>query len=121
MARDAVAITPMVLNDGIAPAAGTAINVTNGAEVAAGGNVQKLFIVVNNTAVSAKNVTIKAGAHPPALRAELGDLVVAVPNAATRYICIESAQFAQADGKIHIDFESGTTGTVMAYRLPKGL
>jgi hypothetical protein len=120
MARDAVTIVGLAVDGGTAPGAGTTINVANGALLAAGGNTQRLAIHVKNTAVADKNVTIKAGANPPALAQGVGDLVVSVPaSTGERLIVVESARFAQINGDIHVDFETGMTGTILAYRLPK--
>lgn len=118
MARDAVAITDLTLNDGVAEAAGTTIVVANGASIAAG-YTDNLMIEVRNTNASDRIVTIPAGAGP---LAALGSLAVTVPaSTGVRLICIESARFIQSDGTIHLDFGASMAGTVAAYRLPKGL
>lgn len=122
MARDAIAITSLVLNDGVAEPAGTTITPANGAYIDCGGDTQGLFLVVKNTAGAEYDTTIKAGDNPPALLAGQGDLVE--PVAATsgvKFICLESARFVQSDGLIHVDFETSMTGKAMAYRLPQGL
>lgn len=122
MARDAVEINNLILNDGLAEAVGTTIVVANGAYVDCKGDTQGLWLVVKNTNGSERNVTIKAGDNPPALLAGQGDLVE--PVAATsgvKLICLESARFVQSDGTIHIDFGASMAGTVQAYRLPQGL
>ncbi len=118
MARTAVPITSLPANAGTAGAAGTAADPTNGHLIAAGGLTRRLLLVVKNTAAGAKNATLKAGVNPPAFRAGVGDLVVSVPaTTGVRYIVVEAARFAQANGDINLDLEAGTTGTVEAYRL----
>lgn len=118
MARDAVSITGIVLNDGVARPAGTAITPANGAEIDAG-YTDNLLIEVRNTAAAEYDVTIRTGVGP---LAALGDLVVPVPaTSGVKLIAVDSARFVQADGKIHLDFEALMAGTVAAYRLPKGL
>lgn len=118
MARDAVAITALTLNAGVTEPAGTAINVTNGGSVAAN-RTDNLVIEVRNTAVGAKTVTIPAGIGPLSGQ---GSLVVSVPaTSGVKLITVESARFIQADGTIHLDYETAMTGTAAAYRLPQGL
>ncbi len=119
MARDAVTPVALAMNDGTAPGAGTAINVTNGAYIPAANRSQRILLHVKNTVAAAKNVTIKAGVYPPAFRQGLGDLVVQVPaTSGERLFVLESARFIQADGTIWIDFEAAMTGTAFAYKLP---
>lgn len=122
MPRDTVAITQLNLNAGTAEPAGTTIVPANGALIPAGGDTRKLLIRINNTHTAERNVTIRAGVNPPAFRAGLGHAVVTVPaNTGVRYVTVESARFAQADGSIHLDFDTGMTGKVMAFRLPDEL
>lgn len=119
MARDAVAITELTLNGGTDEPAGTTINVSNGAYVAAGGNTDKLLLIVRNTNASARVVTIPAGVGPTAA---LGDLAVTVAaNTGVELIVLESARFAQSDGNINIDFAASFAGTVACLRLPDGV
>lgn len=91
------------------------INITGGA-----GGSSRLLLILNNTTVSAKEVTVKAGANPPALLKGKGDLGVNVPASTTQVISIESARFANADGTISLSFAASMTGFVSAIRLPKG-
>ncbi len=119
MPRDAVAITSLSPNAATALVAGVAINPANNAVIAAGGNTQRLLIYVNNTFAGAKNVTVKAGANPPAFAAGQGDLTESFAQNAEKFFVIESARFAQTNGDIYVDFENGMTGVIAAYRLPK--
>jgi len=122
MARDNVTITQMEINAGVAEPAGTAIVPANGASIAAGGDTRKLLIRVTNTHSSDHTVTIRAGVNPPAFRRGIGDAAITVPaTTGVRYITAESARFAQADGSIWLDFDTGMTGKVMAIRLPDEL
>lgn len=119
MARDAVAITALSLNGGVARPAGTTISVANGAYADVGFNTDKLIVEVRNTAGAEYDLTIPAGNGPTS---DLGDLVV--PVAATtgvQLICVESARFVQSTGYIHFDFETSMTGTIAVYRLPDGV
>lgn len=119
MPRDAVAITNLSPNAATAVAAGTQINPANNAAIAAGGDTQRLLIQVKNGGEDAKTITVKAGSNPPAFAAGQGDLTDSVAAGAEKYLVLESARFAQANGDIHVDFEAGMTGTIAAYRLAK--
>jgi hypothetical protein len=116
MARTAITITALPANAGTAPAAGTAVDPTNGMSVAAGGLTRRLLLHIKATFAGAKNYTLKAGANPPAVRAGVGDLVLAINNA-ERFVVLEAARFVQADGTLNLDIEAGATGTIAAYRL----
>lgn len=121
MPRDAVAITSLALNGSVDQPAGTAINVTNGASIAVGGDASGVIVRVANTAASALNVTFKAGSKPPAELASRGDLVEQIAaTSGVEYFVLEGGRFAQTDGAIWLDFQTGMTGTVMAFRLPQG-
>lgn len=119
MPRDAVTITALAKDAGTSTPAGTVISPTNGANIAAGSDFRKLVIRVTNTYGGDKTVTIKAGANPPAFRSGIGDDVITVTaSTGDVLIPIGSARFAQADGSINVDFETGMTGRISAIRLP---
>lgn len=127
MARTSIPLTNLSANGSIAAPAGTAIDATNGMQVVIPtwaiprtANVENLVLILNNTAGSAKQVTVRAGMNPPASQAARGDLTVSVAAGGTRYLGpFESARFIQTDATLQIDFESGTTGTVTALLLPR--
>ncbi len=122
MARDSVPITQLTLSGGVAEPAGTSIVPANGATIAAGGDTRKLIVRVTNTHGSDHVVTVRAGANPPAFRQGIGDASVTVAaTTGVQYLTIESARFVQSDGSVHLDFDTGMTGTVMAFRLPDAL
>lgn len=127
MARTAV--TPTVLGPnafGAANVAGTTIDstlVTAGVSIS-GVPLEELVLQVTNTAASALDCTIAAGDSPPAEMAGQGSLVqeVAAGNvtAQVHYVGpFTSARFAQSDGALHVDFETGFTGTLRAFRIPR--
>jgi hypothetical protein len=126
MARDAVTITALAPGVSSDNPAGTAINTTNGANIAAAGQSGRLLVRVTNTSGASKNVTFQKGntnvpASPPALRAGLGHLVVAVPaTTGDVLVVLETARHLRSDGSINIDFQAGHTGVVSAVQLPKG-
>lgn len=120
MARTAVTITDIVPNGGVAAPAGTTVDPTNGHSIDAGGVDSRLLIVVNNTAVSTKVVTVKAGVAPQAGLASLGDITFTCPASGISYLGpYESARIAQAGGLINVDLAAGITGTIAVLRTPR--
>lgn len=125
MARDAVEITALGMDAFTDAPAGTAINATNGAIINAAGNTDNLLLEITHTGAAAKDITIVAPVgNDAAVRSPLGSLVVEFgigsETPVVKYVVLESARFAQADGSIHIDFEASAAGTVRAFRLPRG-
>ena len=105
--------------------AGVSINSQTAFEIDAGGDTEKLLVRLEHTTASEKVLTFKApAANPHAPRSPLGDLAITMATGSgTRQvhaIVIESARFAQADGKINIDVAASTTGAIWVYRLPRG-
>jgi len=122
MARDAVTVTALALNAVTNTPAGTTISTTNGAVITPGGAARKLLIRITNTITNAtKTATIKAGVNPPALQQAVGDLALVVPQSGDVLVTLESARFMQADGTINVDFSTGMTGKIDAWRLPNTL
>ena len=117
MARTATPVTT-AYNTGTAPTA-TNLDPTNGHTIPVTTcPADELLVVVNNTTVSAKVVTLKAGAYPPALSNGQGDLAITCAASTNGIpIRIESARFMQADGSIYVDVAASTTGTIAVYRV----
>ncbi|MGH7954752.1 MAG: hypothetical protein ACREOZ_02200 [Gloeomargaritales cyanobacterium] len=121
MARTSVTPVQMVANTSAEVVAGTTIDSTlvTAGVVIADGNTSKLLIEVANSAGGAKNVTVNAGAYPPALYSGQGNLVRSVGASKThKFGPLDGMRFSQEDGSITIDFETGTTGTISAFLLP---
>jgi hypothetical protein len=118
MARTALTVTEMVANSSVADPAGNAVDTANG-HIASGVTLEELYLEVNLTFAGAKNLTVKAGANPPALAAGQGDLVVAINNAVKLIGPFTSARFAQADGSLWVDVEAAATGTIKAIHVPR--
>lgn len=123
MARTAVSYSNLVPNGGLAAPAGTTIDatlVTNGV-VVEGVDPERTVLRVTNTAGAGKNVIVRAGTGSQSWMAGQGDLTVQVA-ATTGHAFIgpfTSARFQQDGSKLHVDFESGTTGTITVLKLPK--
>ncbi|MFE3197170.1 hypothetical protein [Embleya sp. NPDC059237] len=121
MARTAVAYSNLIPNSNLADPAGTATNagVGNGHTIAkAAPELTVLRLVAGATG---GNVTIKAGANPPAIAAGQGDLVIAVGNGATVWAGpFESGRFLQNDGSMLVDVATGyVAGSITAFRVPR--
>jgi len=123
MAR--TAITPVALskNAGVAMAtaeSATAVDQANGM-IIDGANPEKLLIRVTNTAAAAHGIIIRAGdSLYPAVASGQGDLNVQVAlTTGVDYVGpFDSARFLQSDGSLHIDFEAGFAGKIVAVSLP---
>ena len=121
MARTNLPVTALALDAGTAAPAATTIVQADGMEIAVAGNTGKLYVEVVNTNATARVLTIKAPTdNPHAPRAGRGDLAVSCAQNVARVLVIESARFAQTDGKIHLDFAESFAGSARAYRLPRG-
>lgn len=122
MATTDVAYTDLSLNAGVAQAAGTALVLapTNNMRIVQA-DATRTVLRVTNTGGADLTFTVKAGTYPPSIAAGQGDLAVVVPaTTGVRFITLESGRFTQNDGSILME-STHTTGTVTAYRLPKGL
>ncbi len=63
-------------------------------------------------------LTFKKGVRPPSARAEMGDLVQVFAANEVRYVLLEGARHAQADGSVNV--VASTSGAkLMAICLPK--
>lgn len=118
MAR--TAITPMTgVRDGGLANAQVNVDQANGM-VISNANPEKLVLRVANTGTQG-NIIIRAGdSIYPAVLSGQGDVTLSV--AATTGLAwlgpFSSARVLQSDGSMHIDFASGFTGTIAAYKLP---
>lgn len=96
--------------------------VTNGVNVPEAFNYQELQLIVYNSAVSAKTITLQAG---DGVNAGIGDYTLSVASSARRLITtIDSSRFANSsttDVPLQIDFESGFTGTIAIIGKKRGI
>jgi hypothetical protein len=124
MARTDVPISILVGNGSLADPAGTTIDATNDHSISlATVHSEELLIRVTNTAGADHTVTVKAGgANPPAWRGGQGDLTVTVP--ATSGVAwigpLSSSRFFQAGNVLNVDIETGLTGKITAFKVPRG-
>lgn len=124
MARTAVTVNSLTAGGVLADPADTTADATNGHVVTPAVPLSEFFLRVTHTAASAKNFTLKAGDSPPADASGQGDLVqsFAAGNVTpvVKFIGpLSSARFIQNDGTVLIDLESGFTGTVGAFSVPR--
>lgn len=94
--------------------------VTNGLAVTgAFGKKGSLVLHVKNTAVAAKTVTVRKGAG----QAAAGNAEIVKSVAATTgdrlIVLAEPARYQQANGDVNVDFETGMTGSIAVYRVPR--
>lgn len=126
MARTEVAYTDWVANSNLTDSAsagsalGTTIDstlVTNGVSIP-NAKPELTVLRVTNTAGSALDVTVQSGNRWMAAQ---GDLVeeVAATTGVEWLGPFGSARFLQSDGAMHVDFESGFTGKITVFKLPR--
>jgi hypothetical protein len=123
MARTAVSYTALSPNGHTTDVAGTTIDstlVSNGV-VINDVDPERTLLRINNTATGAKNVTVKTGSGTQSWMAGQGDLTVSVgANTGKEWVGpFTSARFQQRGSKLYVDFESGFTGTITVFKLPK--
>lgn len=122
MARTAVTITDLSGTAAVADPAGTNADATNGHSVDPGQTpLEEIVLRFTQTAATAHGATILAGVNPPALEAGEGDLTTGdiAQNDVVWVGPVSSGRFVQADGTLHIDLDTGFTGKVAAFRVPR--
>ncbi|MGW1399287.1 hypothetical protein ACWCRF_11565 [Streptomyces sp. NPDC002405] len=93
--------------------------VTNGLAVETA-DVRQLLLHVRNTAGSDKTLTVRAGDSTAAWMAAQGDMQVPIPAGQGVFVGpFDSTRFQRRDGRLHVDFTAGTTGSVVAYAAPR--
>lgn len=122
MPRTAVAPTSLVPNSSIAQPSATTIDstlVTNGVSIPIG-HSEEIWVEITQTAASAKVITVQSGDPTKgAFEGGLGDHTRSMAqNAVALFGPFTGGRFQQG-GAIHIDFESGTTGSMRVYRMPR--
>ncbi|GAA0638208.1 hypothetical protein GCM10010174_70070 [Kutzneria viridogrisea] len=119
MARTAVPYSNLVPNGHLTDPTPTTADATNGHTIAKA-KPELTMLRVFNTAGTAKNATVKAGAYPPAIASVQGDFTVSVASNGIEWLGpFESGRFLQADGSLSLDLGSGFTGSVTAFLMPR--
>jgi hypothetical protein len=119
VARTPVPYSPLVPNSHLTDPNPTTADQPNGHTIAKA-KPELTMIRAYNTAVGAKTITVKAGGNPPASAASLGDLVVSVGASGIEWIGpLESGRFLQKDGSLSLDLQSGFTGSLTAFQMPR--
>lgn len=131
MARTNVPITQLQANGAVvADPAGTTLDPTNGHIIGPRVNAEQIVVRVVNTAVTPKNVTLKAGTQQDlAWAAGQGDNVMPIPASSTRWLGpFESGRYLQpkndlgagtGPGYLYLDIQAGTTGTITVFNIPR--
>lgn len=121
MARTEVPYSSLVGNGALADPTPTTADATNDHVINAA-VPERTLLRVYNTAVSAKTVTIVAGDYPPAIASGQGGLTVSVGASGIQWLGpFESGRFLQKDGTLEVDLESGFTGSLTAFKVPKAV
>jgi hypothetical protein len=128
MARTNLPVSAFVAEGSLADPAGTTIDQANGMNVVMTSETIPpaydaecgVFLRVHNTAAGTQHVIVRAGANPPAFRAPLGDLTVAIATGAVVWVGpLDMSRHAQSDDSINVDFDAGSTGTITAFVAPR--
>lgn len=129
----AITLTALVANAGTAAPTADVLDTGTGAVTlplaASGSGLDRIVVLVTNTAAQTLKVEVLAGDDPPAGRSGLGAVTLVAALAQNGVIAcgpFEGARFVQTDGatKGRLDLKftpaSGTIGvSIQAYRLPK--
>ena len=97
-------------------AQGTAINAANDYFVQ-NNDQGRVFVIVKQTAATAKTVTVVAG---NGVASGIGNLEQSLAQNVAALLCLESARFNDMSNgnKIKLTFETGFTGFIRAVKLP---
>lgn len=119
-------INELTADAAITQPAGDSIDTNGTVPIALGSKMGRVIIEVINTDDAALTFKVLAGDQPPAFRAGIGDLSVALaatgsPTDKRIVGPFDSSRFAQDDGKLNVSFTAATgapAATVRVYRLP---
>lgn len=111
-----IPLSTLTPNARTADPAGTASGSTN---IVAAGAAPEEIILRAVVANATTNVTVKAGANPPALSAGQGDVVAACVVGTNFIGPLSSARFIQADGTINVDVATAANVTLTAFVVPR--
>jgi hypothetical protein len=120
MAVKTVAVTTLKLSEGTTVPATTALNGSTDTLSITGGSGGKIVLLIENTTAAEKEIVIKKGESPPALRQGVGDLTIKFLEKTAQLVPIESARFANAEGNVIVSCAASTTGFISAVKMPTG-
>jgi hypothetical protein len=114
------ALNNLVPNGQLPLPAGTVTGAGNNSVTTSGNGVnpEEIFLFVV-TANATTNLTIKAGAYPPALSSGQGDLVVSTVVGTALVGPFTGARFLQNDGTLNIVSATPANTTITAFRMPR--
>lgn len=115
MARTALTVDELSPNNAADQPDGTSGN-ADGHSVDAVPEELLLRVVIANAET---DVTVLAGANPPALEAGQGDLVATLAVGSHLIGPFTSGRFSQADGTVHVDYETAANVTITALHMPR--
>lgn len=121
MARTALTVYTATPSAKLDDPAGDAVNpgAGNGHYVPASVPANEAFLRLDLTGAN-KDVTIVAGDNPPAIAQGLGDLTENVIASTHGWFGpLDSSRFAQSDGTVHVDIETGASGTITLFHIPR--
>lgn len=87
-----------------------AIEATGGNLIETGNDLNRAFLLVENSTAGEKEIKVSAGENPPAARKGVGALGVKCAEKTLTIITLESARHMSATGNLVLTTESGMTG-----------
>ncbi len=114
------ALNQLVPNGQLADPSGTVTGSGNNSVTTNGAGVtpEEVFLRVV-TATATTNVTVKAGAYPPALSSGQGDLVFSCTVGTCFLGPFTGARVLQSDGTVNVVSGTPANTTITAFRLPR--
>jgi hypothetical protein len=97
-----------------------AIEATGGNLIEGANDLNRAFLLIENSAAAEKEVTVAAGESPPSLRKGLGALTVKCGEKTLTIIPLESARHLDKNGSLVLTVSAGTTGKIALIVLKKG-
>lgn len=97
-----------------------AIEATGGNLIETANNLDRAFLLIENSTAAEKEVTVAAGESPPSLRKGLGSLTIKCAEKTLTMVPLESARFLTGTGSLVLTVTAGTTGKIALVVLKKG-
>lgn len=97
-----------------------AIEATGGNLIEGCNNLDRAFLLVENSTAGEKSIEVLAGENPPSLRKGLGKLTVAMAEKTLTIIPLDSSRHISATGSLVMTVTAATTGKIALIVLKKG-